>query len=267
MLVRCPLHLFAALAFASAASAQPPARPEFEVASVKPNASGGQGFSIQALPAGLQARNISLKRLIAMGYSVTDFQIFGELPWLESARFDVEAKTAVKTALPELRLMMQSLLDERFQLKFHRETRDLPILTLSFVKNGVKGPGLTDAPGEPCGPPVAPEKTAAGLPRALCGTVNPARGRIFGQRGRISQLCDRLSALLGRTVVDKTGLAGAYDIELTFAPDPAPGVPDSEPAGPSLFTAMREQLGLKLESGKGPVEVVVVDSAVRVEGN
>jgi len=80
-------------------------------------------------------------------------------------------------------------------------------------------------------------------------------------------LCDRLSTLLGRTVVDKTGLSGAYDIELTYAPDPIPGQPDSEPAGPSLFTAIREQLGLKLEAGKGPVEVIVVDSAAKAEGN
>ncbi len=96
-------------------------------------------------------------------------------------------------------------------------------------------------------------------------------GRIIGQRGRISQLADRLSTILGRTVVDKTGLTGSYDIDLKFAPHPAlqqsPGGPPADPNGPSIFSAMQEQLGLKLQAGKGPVEVIVVDSAEKPEGN
>jgi uncharacterized protein (TIGR03435 family) len=198
-----------------------------------------------------------------MGYSVTDYQILGDLPWLESQRFDLEAKAAALTALPQLRLMTQSLLDERFKLKFHRETRELPIYSLTLVKSGVKGPGLTDAPNEPCPPPTAET--------ARCGTVSPGMGRIIGQRGRISQLADRLSTMLGRTVMDKTGLTGSYDIDLKFAPDPglqqSPGGPPADPGGPSIFTAIQEQLGLKLQAGKGPVEVIVVDSAEKPDGN
>ena len=258
-----------ALALATLAFAQEAPRPQFEVASLKPDNSGRPGFGIRALPAGLTATNINLKRLIAMAYSVTDFQIYGDLPWLETARFDLEAKAGALTALPQLRLMTQSLLDERFQLKFHRESRQLPIYTLTMLKPGVKGPGLTDAPGEPCGPPKAEGTIANGLPRAACGTVNPQSGRIFGQRGRMSQLADRLTAMLGRTVVDKTGLDGAYDIELTFAPDIDLANPSAaaDSGGPSLFTAVQEQLGLKLQAGKGPVEVIVVDSANKPEGN
>jgi uncharacterized protein (TIGR03435 family) len=260
MNVRLPLF---AAAIVTLLQGQSPARPEFEVASLKPNASGNPGFAVRAMPAGITAINISLKRLIALAYSVTDYQIFGELPWLESQRFDLEAKAEALTALPELRLMTQSLLDERFKLKFHRETRELPIYSLTLVKSGVKGPGLVDAPNEPCPPPTQAT--------ARCGTVSPGQGRIIGQRGRISQLADRLSAMLGRTVVDKTGLTGGYDIDLTFAPDPglqqSPGGLPADPSGPSIFTAIQEQLGLKLQAGKGPVEVIVVDSADKPDGN
>jgi uncharacterized protein (TIGR03435 family) len=260
MNLRLPLY---AVAIATLLQAQQPARPEFEVASLKPNASGNSGFAIRAMPAGLNATNISLKRLIAMAYSVTDYQIFGALPWLESQRFDLEAKAAALTALPQLRLMTQSLLDERFKLHFHHEARDLPIYSLTLVKSGLKGPGLVDAPNEPCPTPTAET--------ARCGTVSPGNGRILGQRGRISQLADRLSSILGRTVVDQSGLTGNYDIDLRFAPDPglqqSPGGPPADPNGPSIFTAMQEQLGLKLQAGKGPVEVIVVDSAEKPEGN
>src|SRR5215469_6882524 len=259
MNLRLPLF---AVAFVSLLQAQAPARPEFEVASLKPNASGNAGFAVRAMPAGIKATNISLKRLIALGYGVTDYQIFGDLPWLETQRFDVEAKASKLTALPELRLMTQSMLDERFKLKFHRESRELSIYSLTVLKTGVKGPGLVDAPNEPCPPP-----TAATV---RCGTVSPGVGRIIGERGRISQLADRLSTMLGRTVADKTGLTGSYDIDLRFAPDPGMQLPAGSPAdtnGPSLFTAIQEQLGLKLQAGKGPVEVIVVDSAEKPEGN
>ena len=256
--------------------AQTAARPEFEVASLKANSSGMPGFSIRALPGGLTARNISLKRLVAMGYRVTDYQIFGAVTWLESARFDLEAKSPGPAQLPQLRLMVQSMLDDRFKLKIHRETRELPIYSLILAKSGVKdGPGLIESAVGDCGPvetPAAPSKDPR-LPAAVCGTVNPGPGRIFGQHGRISQLADRLATMLGRTVVDKTGLDGVYDIELTFTPDAdmAPPLPPGQPApdvpGPSLFTAIQEQLGMKLVAGKGPVEVIVIDSAEKPAGN
>lgn len=198
--------LLAAAGMAAVVQAQSAARPEFEVASLKPNPSGLPGFAILALPGGLTARNVSLKRLVAMGYSVTDYQIFGSVNWIESQRFDLEAKSPGPAALPQLRLMVQSLLDERFKLKIRRETRDLPIYSLVLAKSGVKaGLGLVGTPNEDCGPvtPEAPPKGAR-LPAAPCGTVNPGPGRIYGQQGRISQLADRLATILGCTVVDKT---------------------------------------------------------------
>jgi uncharacterized protein (TIGR03435 family) len=257
------------LAIASAALAQTQPRPVFEVASLKPNDSGRAGFGIRILPGGkLVATNIPLKRLIATAYSVTDYQIFGSASLIETPRFDLEAQAPGPADLPQLRVMLQSLLEERFKLKFHRETKELPIYSLVPAKN--KGPGLTEAPGGDCGASVAPEApSAAPLAKIACGTVNPGPGTIRGHRGRISQLADRLSTLLGRTVVDKTGLTGIYDILLTWTPDPAleHAPPSEEPTGPSLFTAIQEQLGLKLEGGKGPVEVIVVDSAEKLSAN
>jgi uncharacterized protein (TIGR03435 family) len=250
------------------AQSKPP-RPEFEVASLKPNTAGLPGYSVRVLPAGLTARNINLKRLIAIGYSVTDYQIFGSLAWLESAGFDIEARSAGPTDLPRVRPMVQSLLDDRFKLKFHRETREMPIFSLTMAKaEGKPGPGLVESTAGPCEPVTSQSAPSA----AACGTVTPGPGRIRGLRGRISQLADRLATILGRPVVDKTGLTGSYDITLTYTPDPSMGQPmppgaASDDPGPSLFTAMQEQLGLKLTAGKGPVEVIVVDGAEKPDGN
>jgi bla regulator protein blaR1 len=247
-----------------------PARAEFEVASLKSNTSGVPGYSIRPLPGGLTARNINLKRLIAVAYSVTDYQIFGSLSWLESARFDLEAKSPGPAQLPQLRPMVQSMLDDRFKLKIHRDTRELPIYSLTLARSGVKGgPGLVESAAGACDPVTAQSPPSA----AACGAVNAPPGRISGQRGRISQLADRLATILGRTVVDKTGLDGIFDIQLSYTPDPdmtpqlPPGLPASDVPGPSLFTAMQEQLGLKLVAGKGPVEVIVVDSAEKPTEN
>jgi uncharacterized protein (TIGR03435 family) len=255
------------LAVAVAATGQTASRPEFEAASLKPNPSGREGYAIRVLPGGkLSATNINLKRLIAVAYSATDFQIFGNLNWLESQRFNMEAEAPGPAELNQLRVMLQSLLDDRFKLKIHRENRELPIYSLILAKN--KGPGLVEAAYGDCGASVAPEAPASnGKPVSpiACGTVNPGPGRISGHRGRISQLADRLSTMLGRTVVDKTGLTGIYDIDLTWTPDAT--VAATELSGPSLFTAIQEQLGLKLEGGKGPVEVIVVDSAEKPSAN
>jgi uncharacterized protein (TIGR03435 family) len=210
------LFLIAPLSFLIAPlSAQAP--PEFEVASLKPNTSGGRGFSIVPLPGGkLNATNITLKRLIAVAYSVTDFQIFGNVPWLESDRYDMEARAPGPAPLPQLRLMPRTLLEDRFKLTYHRETREMKIYSLTQVKPGTFGPGLVEIPNGECSAESTQQPALAnGTP---CDVVNMGAGRINGQRGRISQLCDRLSTLLAVTVVDKTGLQGNY-----VGPRPGPG--------------------------------------------
>jgi uncharacterized protein (TIGR03435 family) len=264
------------IAFCTLLAAFLPAQtpPEFEVASLKPNPSGLPGFSIIPLPGGkLNANNISLKRLIAVAYSVTDFQIFGNVPWLESDRYDMQARAAGPAALPQLRLMLRTLLADRFQLKFHKESRELRIYTLTLAKAGAAGgPGLVEIPNGEC----SSESTSQpALPNGTpCGVVNMGPGRINGQRGRISQLADRLSALLSVTVVDKTGLQGSYNITMTWTPDPeterllnGDRPPTSDVPGPSVFAAIQEQLGLKLTAGKGPVDVIMIDSVEKAAAN
>jgi uncharacterized protein (TIGR03435 family) len=247
--------------------------PEFEVASLKPNPSGFPGFSIIPLPGGkLNANNISLKRLIAVAYSVTDFQIFGNVPWLESDRYDMEARAAGPASLLQLRLMLRTLLADRFKLKFHRETRELRIYSLTLAKASPGGPGLVEIPNGEC----SSESTSQpALPNGTpCGVVNMGPGRINGQRGRISQLADRLSTLLSVTVVDKTGLQGFYNITMTWTADPeterlltGERPPASDVPGPSVFTAIQQQLGLKLVAGKGPVDAIVIDSVEKATAN
>jgi uncharacterized protein (TIGR03435 family) len=228
---------------------------EFEVASIKPNLSGAYGFGNQAPPVGgYEAKNISLRRLIAVAYAVPDHQIIGDIEWLDSERFDVSAKGSHHVELSELRLMLRSLLAERFNLKIHPETRELPRFSLTLIKPGVTGPGLTPSPG------------VCGLDSGACETASIGRGRVNAQRAFISHLADRLADFLGEMVIDNTGLAGTWDIKLTWTPDAEPGTA-AYLAGPSFFTAIQEQLGLKLQSGKGPVPVVVVDSAERPASN
>ena len=244
------------------------------MASLKPNDSGRPGFGIAPLPGGkLNATNISLKRLIAVAYSVTDFQIFGNVDWLESQRYDLTARAAGPAPLPEMRLMLRSLLADRFQLKLHKDTREMRNYTLMAARPGsAGGPGLVEAPNGECSTAVTPQPALAN--GTGCGLVNLGGGWMRGQRGRMSQVADRLSALLGLTVLDKTELTGYYDITMTWTPDPEmerlmtgerPVVNDT--SGPSLFAALQQQLGLRLVAGKGPVEVIVIDSAQKASGN
>jgi uncharacterized protein (TIGR03435 family) len=253
-------------------------RVEFEVASLKPDLNHDRFFIKTAAGGNLSAANISLKRLVAVAYSVTDYQIFSGVTWLESQTFDLEAKAGGPADLGQLRLMLRSLLDDRFQLKIHKETRELPIYSLVVARKEGKGAGLVESPGGDCSAAATSQDSPPNGSRGRaipCGTVNPGFGRISGRRGHISQLADRLSTILGRTVVDNTGLAGTYDIDLSWTPDPVmePGqapppersVPET--SGLSLFTAIEEQLGLKLKAGKGQVEVIVVDSAGKLSAN
>ena len=205
---------------------------------------------------------------------MTDFQILGDSKLLEREKYDLTAKAAHPTDLPQLRLMLQSLLEERFKLKFHRETRDLPVYSLVVARKGpAENSGLVEGPEGDCSVAVTPQDSAPNGKRLpACGNMNVGYGRIFGRRARISQLADRLSTLLGRTVLDKTGLAGIYNVELTFAPDPImgeppQGAPAPDPSSPSIFVAIQQQLGLRLQAGRGPVEVMIVDSAEKLSAN
>jgi uncharacterized protein (TIGR03435 family) len=242
-------------------------RPQFEVASIKPNNSGSSSSrsSSDGTSGYFRGANVTVRSLIVSGYRLFDLQVVGGPDWITTARFDIEAKVD-RTVLPlrepdAISLMIQSLLEERFQLKMHRETRELPVFTLTVGKSGAK---LTcTVEGRP-----GPGGLKAGSSRSS-GTA--AGTEMSGSGITIAQLINMLSGPVGRPIIDKTNLTGQYDFTLKFAPlqnvtDPA-GDRGAEPIGPSLFTALEEQLGLKLESSKGPVEVLVIDSVSKPSEN
>lgn len=216
----------------------------------------------------LSAVGLTVKALVGTAYRVRDFQIFGGPSWANSDRFDIEAKAeAVTDMTPErMPLLLQSLLADRFQLKIHTETRELPVYDLVIGKNGPKLRAVPDpeppVPGTPELPPLRP------------GAFQWRMGDMSGSTVPFDRFVGALSILLGRPITDKTGLTGFFEIKLQWAPDVGQGdgplqpLPSPvDPSGPSLFTAIQEQLGLRLESTKGPVEVIVIDSVQKPSEN
>lgn len=272
---------------AQAPADQTQAPQQFEVASIKPNKSGDGRVMLGFQPGGrFVATNIALRMLITQAYRIQPFQLINAPDWAASERYDINAKGDVapeqmRDAMPQL---MQSLLADRFGLVAHRETREMPIYALVKARDdGRLGPQLKPTtvdcealrpgrgagPGGPPPPPQAPPTGTVALGRGGpagmmgCGTrIGP--GTINATGATIAGIIAPLSQMTGRVVVDKTGLTGRHDIELTWTPEQGTGAgPDAPSLAPgaaaSLFTAIQEQLGLKLESQRGPVEVVVVD--------
>jgi bla regulator protein blaR1 len=256
---------------------------KFEVAAVKPNKSGDGPSRIALAPGGrITVENLSLQALIRFAFQMQPFQIVGGPEWIGKDRFDVTAKgegdippAPIGTTGPG-QLMMRSLLADRFKLIVHLEQRELPVYVLAVARSdGRLGPQLKPSTTN-CqalmaanrgrgGPPPAPMPNGA----PPCG-MRVAPGAVLGGGFPITQLATTLSQLVGRSVVDRTGLSGEYDIELKFAPDQMPiglppkldvPLPPLDPNGPSIFTALQEQLGLKLESSKDAVDVLVIDHA------
>jgi uncharacterized protein (TIGR03435 family) len=255
------------------AQAPPPAaRPAFEVASVRPNTSGSASMNVGTQPGGrFNAVNIPLTQLIQNAYRVHDFQIIGGPAWL-SDRFDVIAKAETEFApaapgtIGTQWLMLQSLLAERFQLVAHRETREMDIYALMRAReDGRLGPRLRQSdidcaalsrPGATLPPPAAP---APGMRPIRPCMVRAGAGNVVAGASRLDVLIGNLSSETRRIVENRTGLTGVFDIDLSWAPDTS-----TDTTRPSLFTALQEQLGLKLESTRAPVEVLVIDSISRL---
>jgi uncharacterized protein (TIGR03435 family) len=271
------------LSVATGAFGQPAASgPQFEVASIKPSASGQPGMFIRTEPSGrVNVTNMPLKEMIVLAWRIQPFQISGGPGWFESARYDISAKPEDGAKRTDIPLMLQGLLADRFQLKFHREAKEAPIYGLVLSnKDGKLGARLVAAkegsctPIDPTRPPPPPEP---GKPPSLgCGGMIMGRGAVMATSVPLSQLPPVLSRILGRMVVDKTGLNGNFDINLEWTPDESqalqfqpegPRPPPSDAAGPTIFTALQEQLGLKLESQKGPVDMFVIDRVEKPSEN
>jgi uncharacterized protein (TIGR03435 family) len=214
----------------------------------------------------LKGERISLQQLVTVAYDLQKHQVASSLSWLGTERFDLEATAGHPAGEPELRLMLQTLIADRFHLKFHRETREMTIYSLVQAKNGVaSGKSIHQSPSGDCGKMTTPDSAQARSGETTaCGGESVTAGNIVGHRTTLDELATNLAIMVERLVINKTGLEGSYDLTLTWTPDKVRGTDDN---GPSLFTAVEEQLGLKLEAGRGPVEVLVVDSAEKPSEN
>jgi bla regulator protein blaR1 len=272
--------------------AQSPTGTHFDVASVKPTSQQGpdiQGLgSVQILPGGrLFAEKALLRYFIQNAYGIKPFQISGGPAWINSAHYDIDAKAEGNPSPSQMRLMMQALLEERFKLKLHHETKTLPVYELIAAKSGPKLPEPTEGSCLEPDPNEGPSPPAPGQPIS-CGRVlmmmSPAGAQMRGGRVSMPELVRVLSNVLGRVVVDKTGFRGAFDVHLVFSPDETLGGLPTPPPAPSpsndsarsasppdshgnILTAIDEQLGLKLEPSKGPVDILVIDSVERPSAN
>lgn len=245
----------------TAVFAQDP-RPTFDAASIRPVAPpvgsfnpalrlacpmtgcGGPGTGS---PERITFTFTSLKTLIRAAYNVRSSHYIEAPAWMESATFDVVANVPAGATRDEANLMLQNLLADRFQLKVHRSTREVPIYALVVATNGPKLTVSVDDPNAP-------------KPRGTLGSGG--RKRFEFDKWTMARFAQTLESDVDRPVVDMTGLEGTYDIRLEFS-DPRSALGSPDPQAAELFTALREQLGLQLESRRGPVVVLVVDSALR----
>jgi len=262
--------LFVHLAFATPASPQQLEAdvPAFEAATIRENKTGETRMHIEVQPGGrFNAINMTLWQILSVVYPVDgrfrdEIQLTGGPGWINSDRFDIVAKAEGsptldtnkpgakvtdndRNAVERIRMMLRRFLGERFKLRMHHETRDLPIYHLVMAKSsGAFGPNLLQAAGD-CA--------------ANCGSIRRmGQDKVAGLDVSVGSLAHTMSDWVRRTVVDRTGIAGPVDFTLTWSSDSAP-----DAGAPSIFTAVQEQLGLRLEPARGPVDVLIVDSAER----
>jgi uncharacterized protein (TIGR03435 family) len=234
--------------------------PKFDVAVIKPSNPDAQNSRLNRGAGGsLKVENIDLKHLISFAYDVRDFQITGGPNWVGTARWDINAKpdrpgpadpktmtdAERRSDMELMRLRIRSLIEERFQLVVHRETKELPVYALVQAKGGSR---------------LSLSKEGEFSNQ----NMNMNRGRIQAQRATMQMMTNALSQRLGRPVQDETGLTGTYDFTLEWTPDSSTG---EAAEGASIFTAIQEQLGLKLESKKAPAPIVVIDKVEKPSEN
>jgi uncharacterized protein (TIGR03435 family) len=253
--------------------------PTFDVATVKTNKSGDTNGMLRRMPGGrVNATNMPLRPLIQFAYSLAAYQLVGGPGWMAGERYDIVAKMEGNpdpvfvpgaTTPDPMQLALRALLEERFKLRVHRDTREMDIYALVMAKPGGRpGPNLKPTTQDCAAAAAAAQR---GVPQPPPGSDAPFCG-IQGGPGRIrfgglsvAAFGQAFSSQAGRMVVDRTGLTGSWDFELNFATEGrgAPAGPESDQNAPNFFTAIQEQLGLKLESTKGPVEVLVIDAIER----
>jgi uncharacterized protein (TIGR03435 family) len=226
----------------AAAQTNSPARPEFELSSVKPSHSEQRRSGVDTSPGKLTVRNVWLKMIVQMAYGVKEYQISGPA-WLKSERYDISAKAASLLPDDKMMPMLQTLLEDRFKLALHRETKELPVYVLLAGKNGTK---LREAKGN--GP--SPDIKERGS------------GHLAAHRMSMPQFANYLAARMDRPVLDLTDLKGHFEITLDWTSNDMAATDST--ASPSIFTAVQEKLGLRLEARKAPSEILVIDHVEKV---
>lgn len=266
--------------------------PAFEEASIRPNITegrGGRGGQFQ--PTRWVSQNVTLKTILKNTFArqgvggpntalpLLDSQVIGGPDWLDTDKFDVVATTPAPTQPtppPQARQMALRMLLERFKLKAHWETRELPVYALSRERaDGALGPGLKPIPASECeaaraaGPAPMPQTPGAPMPPPPCGAIQFGPGQLTARGSPMELFVQTLTSVpvvtgIDRPVIDRTGIQGNFAFALKFAPA---GAANADPERPELVTALREQLGLKLEATRAPVEVLVIDSVEKPTPN
>ncbi len=266
--MRSRLVLFFALP-AAALIAQTP--PTFEVASVKLNKSGTTQANVGMPPNGVNFVNLPLRGIIQLAYGINQPSKLAGVPdWAVTERYDITARAAGPITQDERRLMLQALLKDRLKLDARMEKREVSVLALMLARNdGKLGKNLVESKGCIARGGAAANDAPAGAETRTCGPQSGGAGRLILIGTPMQQFTSLLALMVQGTVIDKTGLTGRYDIDLTYTPErPLPeGVnlpgPAADPNGPSIYTAIREQLGLKLESQKVQEDVLVIGHVER----
>ena len=261
----------------SSSQSTTPDRLAFEVASVKPTNSVSGRFTINggpgtSDPGRISYTNIMLRRILLSAYDVKNYQLSGP-DWLDTLRFDITAKIPESATKEQFQLMLRNLLETRFKMTHHRESKELPIYALVVAKNGpkIKATAHDEVSGksdeEQTTAVIQPGEGKDGFPPlslrapALVIETKNGRARVTAKGIPLAKFADLLSGQLGRPVVDMTGLNGNYSFVVYFTPE-GPNAGDA--SEPSIFGALQERLGLKLDARKGPVELLVIDHAEKV---
>jgi uncharacterized protein (TIGR03435 family) len=219
--------------------------PAFDAASIKPNKTGSNSSSSNSHSGVLTATNVSLKQMIMQAYRLPNYRVTGP-DWLTEEKFDVSARPPAGTKEADLPAMMQSMLLERFKLAVHRDTKVFPVYGLIPAKGGPKFQAVADEGGH---------------------NTNSSRGTFKGERCSMPALAEYLARQMDRPVLDMTELKGVFNLTINFTPEDVnnrdEGKADRD-AYPPLLTALQEQLGLRLDPRKAPIEILVVDHVERV---
>jgi uncharacterized protein (TIGR03435 family) len=236
-------------------------QPAFEAVSIKPAAPGRRGMGMNVSPGRIRIINSSLKLIIQMAWDVREFQVSGAAGWMDTEHYDIDAVAPERLKKDDYRPMLRAMLTDRFGLTIHREQQERSGYALVVAKSGAKLPPATDDPDIVFGRSESGDRT------------------LKAQNATLLDLANALGNTLRAPVVDRTGIEGRYDVSLQWTPDaahepvigkdgmPAPPPPSDATAGPGIVTVLQDKLGLKLESRKVPVEMIVIDRASRPSGN